>query len=80
MQNNVLSTEQCINKGMRKVKTNAVALLIKKYSIDIDLFPELKHNWRSGGAHHNLRAWCESIEKLKCKSAHNTDSPDTSTY
>ena len=67
-------------KDVREVNMNAVKLLNKKYSIDIGLFAKLRHNWGAGGVQHNLGSWLDSREKIKFKSMHNTDNPDTSTY
>ena len=35
-------------KEVREVTMSAVQLLKKKYSIDIDLFAKLEHNWGAG--------------------------------
>ena len=43
-----------LTKEVREVKMSAVQLLNTTYSIDIELFAELGHNFGVGGAHTNL--------------------------
>ena len=67
-------------KEAREINMSAVTLLNKKYNIDVDLFAEIGHNWGAGGREHTLGSWLESREKIKFKSAHNTEDPSTSVY
>ena len=67
-------------KDVREVKMSAFTLLNKKCYIDFDLFAEIGHNWGTGGRGHNLRSWLDSREKIKLKTAHNNEDPNTSSY
>ena len=67
-------------KEVREVKMSAVTHLNTKYDIDVDMFAEIGHNWGVGGRGHNLGSWLDSREKIRFKSAHNNEDPNTSSY
>ena len=46
-------------KEVIEVEMSAVQLRNKKYSIDINLFAELGHNFGAGGARNNLGYWLD---------------------
>ena len=50
-------------KGVREVNMNAVALLNKKYNIDVNLSAEIGHTWGACGRGHTLGSWLDSRER-----------------
>ena len=67
-------------KEVREMKMSAVTLLNKKYDINVDMFARIGHNWGVGGRRHNLESWLDSREKIRFKTAHNNEDPNTSSY
>ena len=79
MHNIIVRTEQYFNKGSNGGKNERCATVEQEIQHRHRLICQAGAQ-RVGGAQHNLGSWLDSREKIKFKSAHNTDDPGTFTY